>query len=87
MPIVKFTTALSRFFPGLQDSYFEGDQLENIIDNVDHQHPGIKGYILDEHGRLRKHVNVFIDGKLMQEESGLIGRDSEIFIIQALSGG
>ena len=54
------------------------------------QNPGLRGYVLDDQGRLRQHVAVFVDGELIGDRVGLsdpVGADSEIFVAQALSGG
>ena len=90
MPTVKFTRSLSRFFPELEDVSVNGKTLEEILREVDVRYPGISNYLLDEHHRLRKHVNIFIDGTLISDRNGLkdsFSENSEIFIIQALSGG
>jgi hypothetical protein len=45
---------------------------------------------LDEQGSLRKHVNIFIDGKMINDRNKLsdpFTTGSEIYIMQALSGG
>ena len=90
MPTVKFTYALKKFFPGLQDMPSNGTALLDIFDEMDACYPGVRSYLLDEQGSLRKHVNLFIDGTLVTDRNGLgdsIGPNSEIYVIQALSGG
>ena len=50
----------------------------------------MRSYILDAQGRLRKHVAVFIDGELLTDKRDLgrsIPPNSEIYVMQALSGG
>ena len=52
--------------------------------------PHLRGYLLDEQGRLRKHVCVFADGKRLANGVALdepIAPDSELHVMQALSGG
>jgi len=52
--------------------------------------PQLKSYILDDQSRLRRHVNVFINGRLARDRIGLsdpIGARDEVFVFQALSGG
>jgi hypothetical protein len=52
--------------------------------------PNLRGYVVDEHGAIRKHMNVFIDGTQISDRVGLsdpIDAASEIYIMQALSGG
>lgn len=52
--------------------------------------PGIQGYVVDEHGRVRKHVAVFVDGELHTARAALdrdVAPSTEIYVLQALSGG
>jgi molybdopterin synthase sulfur carrier subunit len=52
--------------------------------------PKVRSYILDDQGRLRRHVAVFIDGELLLDKKDLgrhVARTSEIYVMQALSGG
>lgn len=90
MPTVKFTYALKRFFPNLKDTPVQNDTLPGVLQTIDRQYPGIQSYIVDEQGALRKHVNIFIDGELISDRETLgdsFNENSEIFIMQALSGG
>jgi molybdopterin converting factor small subunit len=90
MPNVKFTYALSRFFPGLKNTPATSNTLQEVLREIENSYPGIRNYILDEQGSLRRHVNIFIDGTLINDRTSLSDRfseNSEIYIIQALSGG
>lgn len=90
MAVVKFTKALKRFFPTLQDTAASSSTVTEVLAEMDTYYPGIKSYLLDEHGQLRKHVNIFIDGNMITDRNTLndvITERSEIYIIQALSGG
>lgn len=54
------------------------------------QHPRLEGYLFDDEGRLRKHMVVFVDGTPARDRDGLtdaVDDDSEILVMQALSGG
>ena len=90
MPTVKFTHALKRFFPKLKDIPANGNSLPEIFKEIETNYPGISSYVLDERGSLRKHVNIFIDGTIIDDREKLsdaVSTNSEIYIIQALSGG
>ena len=90
MPNIKFTYALKRFFPELKEVPAGGKSFPEIFTELDQQYPGISSYILDEQGSLRKHVNIFIDGKMINDRNTLsdpFTTGSEIYIMQALSGG
>jgi len=90
MPTVKFTHALKRFFPGLNTMPAKGSTLPEVLHEIELHYPGVRPYLLDEQGYLRKHVNIFIDGTIIKDRtalSDLFSENSEIYIIQALSGG
>ena len=90
MPKVNFTSALKRFFPDLSTIEVEADNVRELLIQVEIKFPGIKSYLLDDVGSLRKHVNIFIGENLIQDEIELadnLSSNDEIFIFQALSGG
>jgi molybdopterin synthase sulfur carrier subunit len=90
MPTVKFTYALKRFFPGLQHTPAKGSTLPAILEEMEGSYPGVRSYVLDEQGKLRQHVNIFIDGVMIKDRTTLsdpFSENSEIYIMQALSGG
>ena len=91
MALLKFTRHLVRFFPDLQNpTAVSGATIAELIKNVDEQHPGLAAYIVDERGVLRKHVNIFLRGDLIQDRQTLqdaVADTDEVYIFQALSGG
>lgn len=90
MPAIHFTQALKRFFPDLATVRSGKHSIPEIITELDARYPGLSGYILDDQGHLRKHVNIFIDGQMISDRQGLtdqIDGNTEIYIMQALSGG
>lgn len=90
MPTVKFTSALKRFFPKLTDTELSANNVSDVVQSLEKAYPGIEGYLLDEQGALRKHVNIFVDGQLIEDRENLsdsIIHSKEILIFQALSGG
>ncbi len=90
MPKVSFTAALKRFFPALQARHFEGTTLRQVLEQIEAEHPGISDYLIDEEGKLRKHINIFVGEKMIEDRlrlSDVISEEEEILIFQALSGG
>ena len=60
------------------------------LDAVFARHPALRGYVLDEHGHVRHHVAVFVDGRSIADKSSLdhaIAPRAEVYLLQALSGG
>lgn len=90
MQTIKCTGALRRFFPNLKDEAVAGTTVAEAIQQFESHYPGISDYLLDEQGALRKHVNIFVGGELIQDRIHLqdpLHESSEILIFQALSGG
>lgn len=90
MAKVRFTSALKRFFPGLDEVESRGSTVKEVIEEVEQKFPGISDYILTEDGSLRKHVNIFLNEDLIHDRERLsdkVESENEVLIYQALSGG
>ncbi len=90
MPAVHFTQALKRFYPDLQSSTIAADSVKELLKKLEQLYPGLKSYLLDDQGGLRQHVNIFVNGKMINDrdqQSDPLQPDSEVYIMQALSGG
>ena len=64
--------------------------MRECLDELDKPYAGFSGYIVDETGRLRRHVNVFVRQQPICDRETLcdrVGPQDEVFIMQALSGG
>lgn len=90
MPRIQFTSNLKRFYPALSSLDIEGATISDLICKIDEQFPGIKNYIVDDQLRLRHHVNIFINEKMIRDRETLkdqVTESDQVFIMQALSGG
>ncbi len=90
MARVKFTSALNRFFPNLEEMEVAGDTVSKILEAINREIPGLNTYILEDDGSLRKHVNIFVKEELIHDRHQLsdpVNERDEILIYQALSGG
>ncbi len=89
MPRVEFTRNLARqtTAPPCQ---VEGETVAQALEAVFARHPALRSYVMDDQQAVRKHVVVFVDGTAIldrQHLSDAVRPDSEIFVMQALSGG
>jgi len=67
-----------------------GGTVRELLDRVFEDNTKLRGYVLDDQARLRKHVVVFINGEMIQDRTKLtdkVADTDEVFIMQALSGG
>ena len=89
MPSVKFTQNLERYL-AVPAREVEGATVRQALDAVFDENPRLRSYVLDDQGRLRRHVVVFVDGEMIEDRTKLsdtVGPSSELFVMQALSGG
>lgn len=90
MTTVHFTTNLQRHV-NCPTTQAEGKTVSEVLEKVFQREPLLRGYVLDEQGTLRKHMVIFLNGVALRDRAGLsdpvTSKDSEIFVMQALSGG
>jgi sulfur-carrier protein len=89
MPVVRFTPQLKRFVdtPEVETG---ATTLRAALDTVFDGHPRLRGYVLDEQGHLRANVVIFVDGRRVLDRTALndaLQPDSQVHVLQALSGG
>ncbi len=89
MPTIHVTKHLRRVAPERPVSV-EAETLGAALDAYFITVPAARSYVLDDQGRLRRHVAVFVDGELLTDKNNLalkVAAGSEIYVMQALSGG
>lgn len=89
MPRVTFTPNLQRHV-ACPPTTVAGATVREALTRVFAENPRLEGYLLDDEGRLRKHMVVFVDGAPARDRDGLadpVDETSEILVMQALSGG
>jgi hypothetical protein len=86
---VHFTNHLRHVAPGGAVEA-AGATIRAVMADVFARHPALKGYILDDQERLRVHIALFLDNEHVRGADALeraVKPDSELYILQALSGG
>jgi sulfur-carrier protein len=84
---VRIPTPLRAYTAHQADVTGEGTTLDELLHDLDRQFPGLRFRVVDEQGRLRQHMNVFVDGERCRDlATALVGVD-EVVVMQALSGG
>jgi molybdopterin converting factor small subunit len=64
-----------------------GATVDEVLVDVDRRFPGLRFRVVDEQGRLRRHMRVFVNDSIERDLSTAVGPDDEITLMQALSGG
>lgn len=89
MPRIKFTQNLERHL-SVPEIDVAARTVRDALNSVFESNPNLRSYVVDDQGRLRKHVVVFVDGEMIQDRERMddsLEPDSELFVMQALSGG
>ena len=89
VPQVSFTNNLQRHLSCPTVSV-TGDTVHAVLHGVFETNPKLRPYLLDDQGRLRRHVKVFVNDRAVADRSGLSDRvveADEVFALQALWGG
>jgi sulfur-carrier protein len=65
----------------------DGSTVAELLDDLDRRYPGIRFRVVDEQGRLRRHVKVFVGREATRDLATSVDGAPEVVIMQALSGG
>ena len=65
----------------------DGTTVTELLADLDVRYPGIRFRMVDEQGRVRKHMKVFVNDESVRDLDTAITDRDEITIMQALSGG
>jgi molybdopterin converting factor small subunit len=86
MAIVKLRGPLKELAGGESDQPIEGATVAEVLRELERLRPALGGWILDERGRIRRHINIFVNGEQEREEAPVTG-DDRIDVLPAISGG
>jgi sulfur-carrier protein len=64
-----------------------GDTVGDVLFDLDRQFPGIRFRVVDEQGRLRQHMRVFVNDDFDRNLARVLVDGDELTLMQALSGG
>jgi hypothetical protein len=88
MAKVHFTSHLRHVAPS-EPVEAAGSTVADVLSNVFARHPAVRGYVLDDQDRVRLHIAVFVDGAHVRRNilATPVTPTSEVYVLQALSGG
>lgn len=86
MPLVRLRAPLSELAGGNRELRLDGATVAEVLRALEREHPDTKGWILDERGIIREHVNVFVNKDYGREDTAVSDAD-RLHVIPAISGG
>lgn len=64
-----------------------GTTLDDLLHDLDARFPGLRFRVVDEQGRLRRHMRIFINDEMVRDLGTPVDPADEVTLMQALSGG
>ena len=86
MPVVVLRGPLKQLAGDCAEHSLTGASVGAVLAELERTHPAAKGWILDERGLLRRHINVFVNGEPSVQDAQ-VDPDDRIDVLPALSGG
>jgi molybdopterin synthase sulfur carrier subunit len=86
MPLVYVHGPLRRLAGGAGEHRFHAATVLELLRELEREYPALGGWIVDERGVIRRHINVFVDGERCGEDTA-VGADTRVEILPAITGG
>jgi sulfur-carrier protein len=86
MCVVRLRGPLKQLAGGQSEHPVAGATVVDVLRELERSQPALGGWILDERGRIRRHINIFVNGEQESEESE-VSSDDRIDVLPAISGG
>ena len=86
MANVRLRGQLEKLAGGGSEHEVGGDTVTELLETLERTFGALEGWILDERGVLRRHINVFVNGELAKPDSPVSAGD-KVEILPAISGG
>jgi sulfur-carrier protein len=86
MPVVRLRGPLKRLAGDRSEHAIDGGSVGELLVAIERAHPAAQGWILDERGVLRRHINVFVNGERCDQDTPVAAED-RIDVLPAISGG
>ena len=86
MPVVRLRNPLKQLAGDRSDHTIEGGNVGELLAELERANPALAGWILDERGVMRRHINVFVNGERGGQDTA-VGNDDRVDVLPAISGG
>ena len=76
-----------RSYTGTLHVEADGDTLDALFHDLDRCYPGLRFRVVDEQGRLRPNMRVFVNGRDCRDLARALAPQDAVAVVLALSGG
>jgi molybdopterin converting factor small subunit len=86
VPVVRLRAPLKDLAGGNSDVELPGSSVGEVLRALERSWPKTTGWVLDEQGRVRRHVNVFLNGERVREDAAVAPGD-RLHVLPSITGG
>jgi molybdopterin converting factor small subunit len=86
MTVVSIRGPLRRLAGGRAEHELDGATVVELLRGLELRHPELGGWVLDERGSIRRHINVYVNGERGGADTP-VGSEDRIEVLPAITGG
>jgi sulfur-carrier protein len=86
MAVLRLRQPLKRLAGDRAEHTIAAGTVGEMLRELERAHPTVRGWVLDERGALRRHMNVYVNGEPGAEDSP-VGAEDKVDLLPAISGG
>jgi molybdopterin synthase sulfur carrier subunit len=86
MAVVRLRGPLKQLAGNCSEHSVGGTTVADLLRSLEAAHPALAGWIVDERGVLRRHINIFVNGERVDEDAA-VDDDDRVDVLPAISGG
>jgi sulfur-carrier protein len=86
MAVVCLRGALRKLAGGRAEHELQGSTVLELLRALELRHPDVRGWVLDERGLIRRHINVFVNGE-QGDETTAVRSGARLEVVPAITGG
>lgn len=90
MATIRIPSPLRRYTNSQSKVQVGGATIQQVVDNLEAEFPGVKSRLCDDNGQIKRYVNVFVNGEEIRTLQGAetpVADKDEVSIIPAMAGG
>ncbi len=90
MATIFIPSSLRRYTAGQSKAQVSGGTINEVIEDLERQYPGVKSRLCDDSGQIKRYVNVFVNDeeiRALQGSDTTVSDKDEVSIVPAMAGG
>lgn len=84
---VLIPSSLRSYTGGRAEIQVSAPTVSDLLKELDRRYPGFRFRVIDEQDALRPHIRVSVNSEIVSDLAAPLGKDDEVALIQAFSGG